>query len=285
MTTIHYRTAEVDGQSIFYRHAGTPGSPVLVLLHGFPSSSFMFRNLIPLLADNYHIVAPDLLGFGFSSAPSVDEFDYTFPALTDLVRGLLRQLGITHYAIYVHDIGAPVGWQLALSDPQAITAIITQSGNAYAEGFVNSQWADPTAYDRKPGTGADSYDVNLEAIRQQYLAGVADPSVVDPDTWWRDFALMSRPGNDRVQLRLLRAYGDNIRLYPAVQQYFRESKVPLLAVWGKDGPIFGPPGARAFTRDLPNAQVELLPGGHFLLESAVQDVAILVRDFLENNLQ
>jgi pimeloyl-ACP methyl ester carboxylesterase len=281
MTTIHYRTADIDGQSVFYREAGSVDRPDLLLLHGFPSSSFMFRNLIPRLADDYHVVAPDLLGFGFSSAPSIHDFDYTFPALARIVRGLLRHTGITRHAMYVHDIGAPVGWQLALSNPQSITAIVSQSGNAYVEGFVNSDWADPHAYDKGVDSESDTYDVDFDAIRQQYLAGVADPSVVDPDTWWRDYTLMSRPGNDLIQLRLLRVYGDNIRLYPAVQQYFRESQVPLLAVWGKDGPIFGPEGAHAFTRDLPGAQVELLPGGHFLLETAVDEVATITRDFLK----
>lgn len=282
MTAVHYRTIDVSGQSIFFREAGQVDNPVLLLLHGFPSSSFMFRNLIPALADQYHVVAPDLLGFGFSSAPSVDDFDYTFPALARLVGGLLERLGISRFSMYVHDIGAAVGWQLALNKPAAVSAIITQSGNAYVEGFVQSEWGDPRAYDPPSASEPDTYDVDLEAIRHQYLTGAPDESVVDPDTWWRDFTLMSRPGNDRIQLRLLRVYGDNIRQYPQVQQYFRESQVPLLAVWGRDGAIFGPAGAQAFQRDLPEAHIELLPGGHFLLETALDEVAAIVREFLDN---
>jgi len=283
MAAIHHRYATVDGHRLFYREAGTPGKPVLVLLHGFPTSSFMFRNLIPLLAEDYHLIAPDHLGYGLSDAPPADEFGYTFDALTELTAGLLKQLGITRYAIYVQDYGAPIGWRLALRDPAAITAIITQNGNGYEAGFVESFWN--TVWDfhrqRTPQTEAAVRGaLTLEAIRWQYLTGVADPTLVDPETWLHDFALVSRPGNDAVQVSLFADYATNPPLYPRLHEYLRTSQVPLLAVWGRGDEIFGPAGAQAFATDLPGAQIHLLDGGHFLLESAVDEVAGLIRPFL-----
>ena len=283
MVAIHHRFADVDGHRIFYREAGPAGAPTIVLLHGFPTSSHMFRTLIPQLAEDYHVVAPDHLGFGLSDAPGVDEFDYSFDALTRITSGLLSGLGITRYAIYVQDYGAPIGWRLALANPSAITAIVSQNGNAYEEGFVESFWTDVWAYakDQNEDTEpAARSALTREAIRWQYLHGVSEPTLVDPGTWEHDHALVSRPGNDLVQLRLFADYATNPPLYPAVHEYFRTSQVPLLAVWGERDEIFGPDGARAFAKDLPDARIELLPGGHFLLESHLDEATALIRDFL-----
>jgi pimeloyl-ACP methyl ester carboxylesterase len=284
MPDVHHRYTTVDGHRLFYREAGDVGSPALVLLHGFPTSSHMFRNLVPALADRYHVIAPDHLGFGLSDAPSVDEFDYTFDALTDLTAALLRGLGIERYAIYVQDYGAPIGWRLALRQPSAITAIISQSGNAYEAGFVESFWKVVQAYqhEQTPDTEAPIRQfLTLDATRWQYVTGVPDETLVNPEAWHQDYALISRPGNDLVQLKLLRDYATNVPLYPRVHEYFRARAVPLLAVWGRGDEIFGPAGAEAFAEDLPDAEIHLLDGGHFLLESALDEVTTLIRHFLE----
>ncbi|MBB4686841.1 alpha/beta fold hydrolase [Amycolatopsis jiangsuensis] len=283
MTTVHHRYATVDGKQLFYREAGPADAPVLVLLHGFPTSSFMFRTLIPELAADYHVIAPDHLGFGYSDAPYAAEFDYTFDALTELSAGLLRELGVSRYAIYVQDYGAPIGWRLALADPSAITAIITQNGNAYDAGFVPSFWQGVWDYQREqnPETEAGIRGaLSLEMTKWQYVTGVPDESVVSPDTWQHDFALLSRPGNDAVQLALFLDYATNSPMYPALHAYLREHRPPVLAVWGENDPIFGPDGARAFAGDVPDAEIHLLDGGHFLLESAGAEVTALIRDFL-----
>jgi pimeloyl-ACP methyl ester carboxylesterase len=280
---VHYRYATVDGHRLFYREAGDPARPAIVLLHGFPASSFMFRDLIPLLAEDYHVIAPDHLGFGLSDAPGAGEFEYTFEALTDLTAGLLAHLGVRRYAVYVQDYGAPIGWRLALRDPAAIAAIVTQNGNGYEAGFVPEFWAGIREYhrDRNPATEAAMREaLTLESIRWQYLTGVPDETLVDPTAWQHDFALVSRPGNDAVQLDLFADYATNPPLYPRLHEYLRASQVPLLAVWGRGDPIFGPDGARAFAADLPGAEIHLLDGGHFLLESAAGDVADLMRKFL-----
>jgi pimeloyl-ACP methyl ester carboxylesterase len=287
MVAVHHRFTTVQGHEIFYREAGPTDAPALLLLHGFPTSSFMFRELIPLLADRYHVIAPDLLGFGLSDAPDADEFDYTFDALTDLTAGLLRQLGITQYAIYVQDYGAPVGWRLALADPAAITAVISQNGNGYEAGFVPDFWQPVWAYHREqtPETErAMRQALTLDAIKWQYLTGVSDKSLVSPDTWHHDFALVSRPGNDRVQLKLFLDYATNPPLYPELHKFLRTSEVPVLAVWGENDEIFGPDGAQAFAADQPDAEIHLLDGGHFLLESMVNQVAVLIGDFLGKHL-
>jgi pimeloyl-ACP methyl ester carboxylesterase len=287
MTAVHHRYATVQGQQLFYREAGPADGPVIVLLHGFPTSSFMFRNLVPALADRYHVIAPDHLGFGLSAAPGADEFGYTFDALTELTAGLLRQLGITRYALYVQDYGAPIGWRLALADPAAVTAIVTQNGNGYDAGFVDSFWATVRDYQREqtPETeAAIRTALTLEATRWQYLAGVPDESLVSPDTWEHDYALLSRPGNDAIQLALFRDYATNPPLYPALHDYLREHQPPVLAVWGRHDPIFGPDGARAFAGDVPDAEIHLLDGGHFLLESAGDEVAALIHEFLDRRL-
>ncbi|MCU7726332.1 alpha/beta hydrolase [Actinoplanes sp. KI2] len=282
MVEVHYRYATVDGHRLFYREAGDPASPAVVLLHGFPASSFMFRDLIPLLAGDHHVIAPDHLGFGLSDAPGAAEFAYTFDALADLTAGLLARLGVARYAIYVQDYGAPIGWRLALRDPAAIAAIVTQNGNGYEAGFVPEFWAPIREYhrDRNPVTEAAMREaLTLESIRWQYLTGVPDETLVDPTAWHHDFAQVSRPGNDAVQLDLFADYATNPPLYPRLHEYLRASRVPLLAVWGQGDPIFGPDGARAFAADLPDAEIHLLDGGHFLLESAVGEVAELMRNF------
>ncbi|WP_030904260.1 alpha/beta fold hydrolase [Streptomyces sp. NRRL F-5126] len=287
MTAVHHRYATVRGQRIFYREAGDAGAPAIVLLHGFPTSSFMFRNLIPVLAQRYHVIAPDHLGFGFSDAPAATEFDYTFDALSDLTKGLLRQLGVDRYALYVQDYGAPIGWRLAVAEPGSITAIVTQSGNGYDDGFVESFWKTVWDYQREqtPETeGAIRTALSLDATKWQYLTGVPDETLVSPDTWHHDFQLISRPGNDEIQLKLFRDYATNSPQYPALHAYFRETQPPLLAVWGKGDAIFGPAGAEAFGRDLPDAEIHLLEGGHFLLESALDEAAGLITGFLDRRL-
>lgn len=282
--TVHYRYATVDGQRLFYREAGAPDAPAIVLLHGFPTSSYMFRDLIPRLAERYHVIAPDHLGYGPSDAPSVTEFDYTFDALADLTDGLLTQLGVSRYAIYVQDYGAPIGWRLALRHPEAITAIVSQNGNGYDEGFVESFWNGVWAYQREqnPETEAGVRTaLSVDGIKWQYLTGVSDESLVNPDAWVHDAAMVFRPGNDLVQLKLFRDYATNAPLYPTLHEYLRTSAVPVLAVWGEGDPIFGPDGARGFAKDAVDAEIHLLDGGHFLLETHVDEVAALIDDFLQ----
>ncbi|CDO06658.1 alpha/beta hydrolase [Mycolicibacterium cosmeticum] len=283
MAVVHHRFATVEGHRLFYREAGDAHAPAVILLHGFPTSSYMFRHLIPALANDYHVIAPDHLGFGLSDAPTADDFNYTFDTLTRLTAGLLQALNVDRYAMYVQDYGAPIGWRLALANPAAITAIISQNGNAYDAGFVEEFWKPIWAYhgDPCPETAAPLRDfLSLDATRWQYVTGVADETLVDPDSWAHDFALLSRPGNDAIQLALFADYETNRPLYPDVQAYFRQSNVPLLAVWGSGDPIFGPAGAQAFTADLPSAEVHLLEGGHFLLESALDKVVPLISRFL-----
>ncbi|MFJ3671051.1 alpha/beta fold hydrolase [Streptomyces sp. NPDC090106] len=287
MVTVHHRYAMVDGHQIFYREAGTRDRPTLVLLHGFPASSLMFRHLLPRLANRWHLVAPDHLGFGLSDAPPVDDFPYSFDSLTDLTGALLAQLGVERYGLFVHDHGAAIGWRLLLRTPDAVTAIITQNGNAYDEGLqpeffttLRDYWGEQT-----PRTEADVRQaLTLELTRWRYLAGVADETLVDPALWTHDHDLLSRPDNDRVQLALFLDYATNLSLYPEVQRCFRQRQFPMLAIWGKNDPIFGPAGALAFTTDLPDAEVYLMTGGHFLLESALDDVLPLVRAFLDKHL-
>jgi pimeloyl-ACP methyl ester carboxylesterase len=240
-----------------------------------------------LLADRYHVIAPDHLGFGLSDAPRADEFSYTFDALAALTADLLSQLGVTEYAMYVHDYGAPVGWRLALADPDAVSGIITQNGNGYEAGFVESFWKPVREYWRAPGPQTEAairQALTLDSIRWQYLNGVPDESVVSPDTWYHDHALVSRPGNDLVQLALFTDYATNLPLYPRLHAYLRDRRVPLLAVWGANDEIFGPDGARAFAGDAPGAEIHLLDGGHFLLESHLDTVAGTIRQFLERTL-
>jgi pimeloyl-ACP methyl ester carboxylesterase len=283
MVAVHHRTVSVDGHDVFYREAGPADAPVLLLLHGYPSSSHMFRNLIPALADRYRVVAPDHLGFGRSSAPSTDEFRYTFAALAAVTGRFVAILGIEQYTLYVQDYGAPIGWRLALADPAAVTGVITQNGNAYEDGFVPSFWdgiwadaaerTDETRDALRPALGRD-------AVEWQYTHGVPDPTTVDPDAWEHDLALLARPGQDDVQLALFRDYATNRALYPAVHDWLRTSGVPVLAIWGRNDEIFAAAGAIAFLEHSPSARVELVDGGHFLLESHLDEVAGTIRDWL-----
>jgi pimeloyl-ACP methyl ester carboxylesterase len=287
MTSVHHRYATLDRFQLFYREAGTPEEPTVVLLHGFPTSSFMFRFLIPRLADRWHVIAPDYLGFGLSDAPSVQDFQYTFDALAEQTARLLQQLGVDRYAMYVQDYGAPVGWRLALNNPDCILAIITQNGNGYEAGFQQAFWKPVREYWREqtPQTEAPLRQaMSLEAIKWQYVHGVPDPSVVSPDTWHHDYALASRPGSDLIQLQLLCDYASNPSLYPALHAYLRESQVPVLAVWGRNDEIFGPAGALAFEDDARDAEIYLIDGGHFLLESQLDVTTHHIRRFLERTL-
>jgi pimeloyl-ACP methyl ester carboxylesterase len=287
MPNVHHRYANVSGQRLFYREAGPHDGPCVLLLHGFPTSSFMFRELIPKLAERFHVIAPDHLGFGFSDAPSVTEFEYSFDELAALTRGLLGQLGLGRHAMFVHDYGAPVGWRLALADPGSVSAIVTQNGNAYDAGFGEDFWRPVRDYwhaRNRATEAAVRQALTLEAIRWQYVHGVRDESVVSPDTWHHDYALVSRPGNDLVQLQLLADYATNLPLYPMLHEYLRDSCVPLLAVWGGNDEIFVPAGALAFADDAPGAEIHLLSGGHFLLETQLDATSELVTDFLEKTL-
>ncbi|MFD9282185.1 alpha/beta fold hydrolase [Streptomyces mirabilis] len=280
---VHHRTATVNGLEVFYREAGDPQAPAVVLLHGFPTSSHMFRHLIPALADRYHVIAPDHIGFGQSAMPALEDFPYTFDALTEVTSGLLQHLGVDRFAMYVQDYGAPIGWRLTLQAPDRITAIISQNGNAYEEGFVKPFWDGVFAYAQAPGPDTEAPlrgALTPEVTRWQYVNGVADPSLVSPDNWVHDQALLDRPGNDEIQLKLFRDYPTNVDLYPQVHQYFRDTQVPLLAVWGANDEIFGPAGAEAFSTDLPGAEVHLLESGHFALESHLEPITQHIRDFL-----
>ena len=237
---VHYRTGKVDGVDIFYREAGPAGAPAVLLLHGFPTSSHMFRNLIPELADRYHVIAPDYPGFGESATPDHKTFAYTFDHYADIVDGLLEQLGVKRYAMYVMDYGAPVGWRLALKHPERVTALIVQNGNAYEEGLkefwdpIKAYWADDSEAHRK----AIAVLVAPETTKFQYTDGVSDVSRIDPDNWGHDQPLLDRPGNKDIQLDLFLDYGTNVPLYPKVQAFFREHKPPTLIVWGKNDKIF-----------------------------------------------
>jgi pimeloyl-ACP methyl ester carboxylesterase len=287
MTQVHHRYATAGGQRLFYREAGPPGAPDVVLLHGFPASSFMFRELIPLLADRYHVIAPDHLGFGLSDAPAATDFGYTFDALAGLTQNLLAQLGISRYAMYVHDYGAPIGWRLAMRQPAAISAIITQNGNGYESGLAEDFWKPVREYWREQSRDTEAavrQALTLDAIRWQYLHGVPDETLVSPDTWAHDYAQVSRPGNDAVQLRLFADYASNLPLYPRLHRYLHDSQVPVLAVWGRNDQIFLPAGALAFADDAPGAEICLLDGGHFLLESHLDAAAGNVRRFLDRTL-
>lgn len=284
----HHRFAEIAGRRIFYREAGSPSVPAVVLLHGTPNSSNQYRNLIPALADRYHVIAPDYPGFGHSDVPAVDEFSYTFDTVADHVDQLLDHLGLERYAIFVQDYGAPVGWRLALRHPERIAAIISQNGNAYVEGFVGDAMEPLFAYgrDRSEANAAQLLQfISPDGVKWQFTHGVSDPSVVDPDAWVNAHtAVASTPERVAAQLELFADYSSNVEMYPAVHEYFRTSQVPLLAVWGRGDQIFGPDGALAFARDLPTADINLLDGGHFLLESRLQEVVALIRPFLERHL-
>ncbi|MFE2559406.1 alpha/beta fold hydrolase [Streptomyces sp. NPDC059352] len=289
MTTVlptHHRTVTVRGHDIAYREAGPADAPVLLLLHGFPTSSRMFRDLIPLLADDYRLIAPDHLGFGRSAAPSATDFDYTFAELTALTAEFTEALGLDRFALYIQDYGSPIGLRLALAHPERITAVISQNGNAYEEGLGADAWAPVLALieNRTPETEEPVRGIrSLDGIRWQYETGVPAEyrDLLDPDSWHHDAALMAREGQDEIQLGLIADYGTNFALYPAFQEYFRTSGVPLLAVWGEGDQVFVPAGAEAFRRDLPDAEIHLLPTAHFALETHAPAIARLIGDFLK----
>jgi pimeloyl-ACP methyl ester carboxylesterase len=278
------RRAEVGEVSVFYREAGDPKRPAILLLHGFPTSSHQFRDLIPRLADRYHVIAPDLPGFGFTTV--AEGFDYSFAKLAEVIAAFTDAIGLTRYAIYVFDYGAPVGLRLALARPDAVTAIVSQNGNAYEEGLsdgwapTRAYWADPSPANRETMRGM----LTLETTRWQYTHGAPDETQVAPEAYWLDYALMSRPGNDDIQLKLIADYVSNVAFYPRIHDYFRTRKPPLLAVWGASDPFFLPAGAEAFRRDLPEAEVHFLDAGHFALETHGREIADLMRDFLDRHL-
>jgi len=284
--TLTYRTATVDGLKVFYRTAGDPKHPAVLLLHGFPASSHMFRDLIPVLADRYYVVAPDLPGFGFTDAPDRNRFKYSFEHLAEVIDRFTEVLKLNRYAIYVFDYGAPIGFRLALRHPERITAVISQNGNAYLEGLsegwnpIQTYWKDPSAENRATLRAF----LKPEATQWQYTHGVSNPERLSPDAWTLDSALLARPGNDEIQLDLFGDYQSNVALYPKFQDYIRTRRPPLLAVWGKNDPFFLPPGAQAFKRDNPDAEIHLLDTGHFALESHAGEIGAIIRDFLARKL-
>lgn len=284
MTSYHF--AEFDGKKIFYREAGDRSAPNILLLHGFPTSSHMFRNLIPALAEHYHVVAPDLPGFGFSITPDRKTVHYNFENLAKVIGKFTETVKLERFALYIFDYGAPVGLRLALAHPERIAAIISQNGNAYEEGLsegwnpIQRYWKEPTEENRN----ALREFLTPEATKWQYTHGVADASQVAPESYTLDSALLARPGNDEIQLDLFLDYASNVALYPKFQEYFRTKRPPLLAVWGKNDPFFLPPGAEAFRRDNPNAEVKLLDTGHFALETHVEEIAREILDFLVRKL-
>ena len=282
MSVVKYRSAEVDGLRVFYREAGRPEAPALLLLHGFPSAGHMFRDLIPLLADRFHIVAPDFPGFGQSDMPSRATFAYTFDHIADVIDRFTEVVGLRRFAIYVFDYGAPTGFRIAARHPGRIAAIISQNGNAYEEGLSDG-WNPIRAYWREPSQAnreALRALLKPEATRWQYTHGVADETMVSPDGQSLDNFYLARPGADEIQLDLLGDYKSNVALYPSFHSYFRTHKPPLLAVWGKNDPFFVPPGAEAFKRDIPQAVVRFLDTGHFALETHAVEIAAAIREFL-----
>jgi pimeloyl-ACP methyl ester carboxylesterase len=282
VTSIH--KVEADGVKVFYRAAGDPNAPVVLLLHGFPTSSFMFRELIPRLADQFRVIAPDLPGFGFTEVPEERKYTYSFDALARTIEAFTDALGLKRYAIYVFDYGAPTGLRLAMARPERVTAIVSQNGNAYEAGLgdawgpIRKYWAEPTAENREV---IRQNILNLEGTRWQYTHGVASPDSIAPESYTLDTALRERKGNKDIQLDLFLDYASNVKLYPKFQEYFREAKPPLLAIWGKNDPFFIPAGAEAYKKDLPHAKVQFLDTGHFATETHVVEIAAAIKDFLE----
>jgi pimeloyl-ACP methyl ester carboxylesterase len=282
MGTIHYRVADVSGLKISYREAGQNDAPTLLLLHGFPSAGHMFRDLIPLLADRFHLVAPDLPGFGQSDLPSRQKFKYTFDSLAETIDNFIEKIGLRRFAIYIFDYGAPVGLRIAVKHPERISAIVSQNGNAYEEGLSDG-WNPIRAY------WEDSSQVKRDALRAflkpettvwQYTHGVSDATTISPDGYSLDNFYLARPGADEAQLDLFGDYKSNVALYPNFQKYFRDHKLPLLAVWGRNDPFFLPAGAEAFKRDIPGAVVRFFDTGHFALETHAAEIAAAIHDFL-----
>ena len=280
---VYHRTVEIEGQEIFYREAGSADAPTILLLHGFPTSSHMFRNLIPAIADEFHVIAPDYPGYGNSAMPSLDEFEYSFAHFARIVETLTDKLGIERYSLYLMDYGAPVGFRLATSRPERVEALIVQNGNAYEEGLrefwdpIKAYWADPTADNAVPLRGL----LTLDATRWQYTNGVRDPEVISPDNWAVDQPLLDRPGNDEIQLAMFYDYRTNVPLYPQWQQYLRSYQPPTLIVWGTGDFIFPAEGAHPYKRDLKDLEFHLLETGHFALEEDGDRIAALIRSFLD----
>ncbi len=281
--TVHYRSTTIERVKVFYREAGPANGPVVLLLHGFPTSSHMFRNLIPLLADRYRVIAPDYPGFGQSDAPDHDKFVYSFGHYADIMDALISQLGARKYAMYVMDYGAPVGYRLALKHPERVSGLIVQNGNAYDEGLrefwnpIKAYRADGSAQHRAALSGV----LSLETTKFQYTDGVKDVSRISPDNWVIDQAGLDRPGNKEIQLDLFYDYRTNVPLYPKFQAFFRERKPPTLIVWGKNDKIFPEEGAHPYLRDVPGAELHLLDTGHFALEDKLDEMAPLIRSFLD----
>jgi pimeloyl-ACP methyl ester carboxylesterase len=287
-TKVAHRTVKVGDLDVFYREAGPKDAPAVLLLHGFPTSSQMFRNLIPDLADRYHVVAPDYPGFGHSSMPARDRFAYTFDNIAGVVEKFTATVGLTKYALYVQDYGAPIGFRLALRHRDQVTAIVVQNGNAYDEGLENDFWKPLKAYWQEP-TNLEKRNalrafLSVEATRWQYTHGVPHPGFVSPDGWTTDQYLLDRKGNDEIQLDLFLSYGSNPPLYTQWQAYFRKHQPPTLIVWGKNDQIFPAAGAEPYKRDLKTVEFHLLDAGHFALESDGDEIARLMRDFLSRHI-
>jgi pimeloyl-ACP methyl ester carboxylesterase len=282
-SSVQYKTADAGGFKVFYREAGCKGAPKLLLLHGFPSAGHMFRDLIPQLADDFHLVAPDLPGFGQSDMPPRETFKYTFDHIADVIERFTEVIGFDRFAVYVFDYGAPTGFRLAMRHPERITAIISQNGNAYEEGLsegwnpIRAYWQNPSPENR----AALRAFLAADTTRWQYTHGVTDETAVSPDGYCLDNFYLARPGADDIQLDLFGDYKSNIALYPAFQNYFRTHKPPFLAVWGKNDPFFLPPGAEAFKRDIPNAVVRFFDTGHFALETHAREIGQAIEDFLK----
>jgi pimeloyl-ACP methyl ester carboxylesterase len=282
--TAHH-IVEADGVKVFYREAGPVDGPVVLLLHGFPTSSFQYRELIPRLADRYRVIAPDLPGFGFTEVPAERGYVYSFEALAKTIQAFTVALKLKRYALYVFDYGAPTGFRLAMAAPERVTAIVSQNGNAYEEGLgdawapIRRYWQEPTLEHRNAIRGG----LTAEGMRHEYGVGIANPELIAPEGYTLDAALLARPGNVDIQLDLFLDYANNVKLYPKFQEYFRKAQPPLLAVWGKFDPYFIPPGAEAFKRDIAKAKVEFLPTGHFALETNLEDVVSAMRTFLAEN--
>jgi pimeloyl-ACP methyl ester carboxylesterase len=283
--TAHHHV-EADGVRVFYREAGPADAPVVLLLHGFPTSSFQYRELIPRLADRYRVIAPDLPGFGFTEVPEDRGYTYTFDALGNTLLAFTNALGLTSYALYIFDYGAPTGLRLAMAAPERVTAIVSQNGNAYEEGLgdawapIQRYWREPTPEHRNAIRGA----LTPEGMQREYSVGIPDPKLIRPEGHTLDAALLARPGNVDIQLDLFLDYANNVKLYPKFQEYFRTANPPLLAIWGEFDPYFIPAGAQAFQRDIPEAIVEFLPTGHFALETHLEEIAEAMRDFLAKSL-
>lgn len=283
---IHYRSINVGGVKIFYREAGDVKAPTLLLLHGFPTSSHMFRNLIPQLLEDYHVIAPDFPGFGFSDAPERTSYDYTFNNIAKKIEAFTEAIGLRSYVLYIFDYGSPVGLRLALTHPERVLAIITQNGNAYTEG-LSKEWSPIQKYWQQPTEGNRHKlrdFLSAGSIKFQYTSGVPDETLIAPESYALDSALLARRENDEIQLDLFLDYATNVALYPKFQEYFRTHQPPLLAVWGKNDPFFLPAGAEAFKRDLPNAEVHFYDTGHFALETNFREIALTIRDFLSRSL-